>query len=434
MDEQHEAPIGDTHGLPVAPDAASLRAGGADYLTRLFRAAGTLAPDNTVTRIASCEEWKGGATGRKLLLSLEYARDEGAPPADLFVKFSRNLDDPIRDRLRTHMDSEISFANLSRTPGFPIRVPACVYADYDRESGTGMLVTERIAYGQGEIEPHHPKCRDYEVDNPAAHYRALVRALARLAGEHKAGRLPVAVAERFVFDSGRALTQNRIPNLADHFRDRIARLAAFAADYPQFLPDRLRAADFLARLEPEAMLIAAHEDALRRFLYAKPDFIALCHWNGNIDNAWFWRQPDGELACGLLDWGSVGQMPISAALAGCLSGSETILWDDDRLGEMVGLFVTEFACGGPTLDPHEVLLHLKLHMLTITAAPMLGAPGWVLKEFPDADMLESRLDPRFAANEPARVQLQVMTNILHLWSNNDVPALIDRALAASMGG
>ena len=29
--------------------------------------------------------------------------------------------------------------------------------------------------------------------------------------------------------------------------------------------------------------------------------IALCHWNANIDNAWFWREPDGALRCGLID-------------------------------------------------------------------------------------------------------------------------------------
>ena len=44
----------------------------------------------------------------------------------------------------------------------------------------------------------------------------------------------------------------------------------------------------LARLERDAARFLRHEAEVRRFLHADPRFVALSHWNTNIDNAWFW--------------------------------------------------------------------------------------------------------------------------------------------------
>ena len=72
-----------------------------------------------------------------------YGSSTTSPSArhtDLFVKFSRDFDNPIRDRGKTQMESEVRFASLSREPGFPITVPATQFADYHRETGTGLLI------------------------------------------------------------------------------------------------------------------------------------------------------------------------------------------------------------------------------------------------------------------------------------------------------
>ena len=81
-----------------------------------------------------------------------------------------------------------------------------------------------------------------------------------------------------------------------------------------------------------------HEVAIRQYLHSQPDFIALCHWNANIDNAWFWRNAQGELECGLMDWGRVGQMNVALAIFGALSGAEIELWNE-HLTELLTLFV-----------------------------------------------------------------------------------------------
>ena len=67
------------------------------------------------------------------------------------------------------------------------------------------------------------------------------------------------------------------------------------------------------------------------------DYVALCHWNANIDNAWFWRDTGG-LHCGLMDWGCVSQMNLGMAIWGAMSGAETALWDE-HFDELLDVFV-----------------------------------------------------------------------------------------------
>ena len=87
------------------------------------------------------------------------------------------------------MESEIRFGALSSRADFPIVVPTAMFADYHRESGTGVLITERIPFGADGIEPQYEKCMDYEMPDQLGHYRALLTAVATLAGTQKAGRL-----------------------------------------------------------------------------------------------------------------------------------------------------------------------------------------------------------------------------------------------------
>jgi hypothetical protein len=412
---------GDMLGLPIPADADTLRRDGAALLTRAFHAFGALGADNRVTAITRAEEWHGGGTGSKLLLSVAYAEAGAGLPTELFVKFSRNFDDPIRDGTRHHMEPEVRLAALSRVPGFPIAVPTCVYADFHRESGTGILVTERIPYGANGIEPHYPKCLDQRLPDPIGHYRALVTATARLAGAHKAGRLPADVAAQFPFDREKALAADRLPDPA-RLRRKIGRLAQFAGDHPGLLPAELRAPDFLTRFTDEALEFQRREAAIKRFLHADPALIALCHWNANIDNAWFWRDAQGALACGLMDWGSVGQMSLAMTLWGCLSGAETAMWDA-HLDDLLALFAREFAgAGGPPLDLATLERHLLLYTAMMGLAYLMDAPARIARELPNLAGIEDRLDPRFTANETARVQLLMMTNVLNLWRRRDIAA------------
>lgn len=415
--------------MQIPAHSGDLRLGGESFLTEAFRSSGALAPDNRIARITQFEEWLGGSTGRKLLLSVAYERPAPGLYTELFVKFSRDFDNEIRDRSKRQMQSEVRFASMSRLQGFPITVPACLFADYHEESGTGILITQRIAFETGAIERHYEKCLDYEMPQPLQHYQALLRTIARLAGTHKAGHLPDDAARQFPFDADKLNVSERAPYNATQLRNRVARFSDFAASFPQLLPPDIVSPAFIAQLASEVTRFPEHERAIKQFLHSKPELIALCHWNANIDNAWFWRNAGGELECGLLDWGHVSQMNVAMALWGSLSAAEIELWDD-HLEELLALFAAEFRhCGSPALDVDELKLHMWLYIALMGLAWLLDVPALVQSQIPALAEVKSRFDPRLKTNEAARVRLQMMSTFLHLWKTHDFAGVLDRFLA-----
>lgn len=112
--------IGDHYGLPIPADPAAMLSGGAPFLTSAFRASGVLR-ENGVARISEFREISGGSTGRKVVLSVVYDRPAADLHSDLFVKFSRDLDNPVRDRGKTQMESEVRFALVGACGAIPHR-------------------------------------------------------------------------------------------------------------------------------------------------------------------------------------------------------------------------------------------------------------------------------------------------------------------------
>ena len=387
---------------------------------------GTLAPENRVATITHCEAFQAGGTGSKALLSVSYEQPSGKLPENLFVKFSRNFDDPAMDAPRFQMAPEIRLAALARLPGFPVAVPDCMFADFEAASGTGLLITRRIPFGQDGIERQYAKCMDHAMPSPLEHYRTLVATLARLAGSHRGGRLPAAMAAAFPFDRQAALVADRLPYSDEQRRNRVARFADFAAELPQLLPEEIRSEAFIARFAAGFDRFQAREDEIRSFLLGQPDFIALCHWNANSDNAWYWRDDAGNLHCGLLDWGNVGQLHLAMALWGCLSSAESWLWRD-HLDELLALFVAGYAAaGGPALDPGELRVHMLLTVVQMGLRWLMDAPPRIRREVPDLAKATGPMDPRLLASETARVQLRMLTNVLMFWHRDDASGVIER--------
>ncbi len=420
---------GDTLGLQLPAHGAALLHAGTTFLTDAFRTTGALPAGNRVARITRFEECPGGSTGRKFFLSVDYEKPDPALHTELFVKFSRDFDDEIRDRGRDQLEPEVRLALLSRSPGFPIAVPACYFADYHRDSGTGVLITQRIPFGRDGLEPIHQKCLDYELPEPLQHYRALIRALARLAGTHKAGKLPASVEQEFAFDAEKADAGLTLRYNAEQLLRRVERLAEFAGEYPRLLPDNIRSPAFLRQLTDELPRFVEHEAAIKRFLRSRDEFIALIHWNANIDNGWFWRNAQDELECGLLDWGGVGQMNVALALWGALSGAETELWDE-HLDELLTLFVDEFRqCGGPALDEALLKQQLLLYVAMMGISWLLDGPARIRAQLPERAPDLTRFDAPVRDSEIVRTVLQMMINVLNLWQRHGFGKQLDRALA-----
>ena len=412
---------GDHLGFDIPAHADALRDGGPTFLTEAFRATGALASDNTVTAITELQEFRGGSTGRKAKLSVEY--EHLGPSTDLFVKFSRDFDEPERDRGRSQMEYEVRFALLSRTPEFPIAVPDCMFADYHAESGTGLLVTNRITYDDNGIEPHYDKSMDYAMPDPVAHYRALMGVLGRLAGSHKGGGLPAELVGHFPVDMESLSVGERVPHTAEQLQRRVDRLADLVTAQPGLLPPNVCTPEFISRLRREVVAIRHREQAIWRWLAHDSDYVALCHWNANVDNAWFWRRADGRLDCGLMDWGCVGQMNVAMALWGAMCSAETDMWDT-HLEALLDVFIAAFrSSGGPALDRAVVKRHLMLYVAVMGVAWLLDVPAYLLRllQGPVAD----RFDPKIVDDEQARSRLLMMTNFLNLWETNDVAGTLD---------
>lgn len=407
---------GDHTGLSFPARADSLRQGGTSFLTRAFHTFGVLSDGNDVVRIARFEEVSGGSTGRKAVLDVEYARSGPDLPQQLFVKFSRDFDDPVRDVGRTQMESEVRFAALSRAPGFPIAVPATQFADYHSPSGTGMMISQRIPFGSNGFEPQHHKCLDYEMHDQVAHYRALLTAVARLAGTHRAGVLPEHLVAQFPVDLQAATVGERVAFTAEQLDRRLARLADFTQAHPGLFGANVRSRQFATRMAAEAHELLRREDSVWQHLRDAHDYIALCHWNANVDNAWFWT--DGDLQCGLMDWGCVSQMNVAMAIWGSLSGAETELWDAHLDGLLV-MFCDEVSgSGGPTLDAAMLRRQLVLYATLMGVTWLLDVPALLRKRIPDISSQTTRTDPRIKHDEGVRAPLQMLTNVLNLWETH----------------
>jgi hypothetical protein len=420
---------GEQFGLAIPADPDALRGGGARFLTDAFRASGVLADGNAVTGLTEFREVAGGSTGRKAVLSVEYDRPQPGLHTDLFVKFSRYLDNPVRDVGKTQMEPEVRFAALSRAPGFPIAVPAVQFADYDRETGTGILISERIAFGHNGIERQYHKCLDYDMPDPVGHYRALLTALGCLAGTYGSGRLSEPLAARFPLDVRAATVGDRAPLGAEKLHRRVTQLAGFIETHPGLLPARVGSPEFLARLRDEVPRVARHEHTILAQLADDTDYVALCHWNANVDNAWFWRDRGGVLSCGLLDWGCVGQMNMGMAIWGAMSGAETDMWNW-HFDELLRLFAGEVErCGGPRLDPDRLRRHTLLYAAAMGVAWLLDVPALIRARF-GAAAPASRMDPRIRYDEGVRAPLQMLANLLSLWERHHVGDLLDAALCS----
>ena len=420
-----------TLAIPAHPDA--LRTAGPAFLTAAFYSFGAIATDNRVTEIVRIEPCRGGSTGTKLFLTVAYARADAGLNAELFVKFSRNFDDALRDRQKHEMESEVRFAALSREPGFPIEVPRAYFADYHHASGTGLLITEVIGFGRGDIEPQHIKCMDHLLDDPLAYYRTIIDALAQIAAAHKSGALMSAIERLFPYDHAAAVAGDPIRWSEAELDGWLDRFAAFAAACPQLMPEAIRSPAFWSRLRADAPRFLKHEAAIKRFLQQDPVLIALCHWNGNIDNAWFHRDPGGALHCGLMDWGRVGQINLAFALWGCLSAAPHAMVEQ-HFDALLSRFVAAVAQhGGPVLDIDRLRLCFDMYVATMGLAWLVEAPMRILHYLPDAAQMTGPLDPRLLAIDPARGQLHASTQFLALWQRHDFAAGLDRVLDDAAG-
>jgi hypothetical protein len=250
--------------------------------------------------------------------------------------------------------------------------------------------------------------------------------MASLAGSHKAGKLGADIACDFPFESERIDVGSRIPYTPEQLQEKLTKLRSFAAEQPQLLPQELRTTSFLDRFCDGARLVLECEATARSFLNGNPDYIALCHWNMNLDNAWFWTDDGGHLQAGLLDWGSVGQMNVAQAFFGMTCSAETDFLNSHRR-ELMALFVEQYRLhGGPVVELDELELMYKVSVAVLGIAWILDAPSIVERQIPNLAGIRDRYDPRLSGDFLARAQLQILTVFLNEWAVCDITGALGR--------
>lgn len=420
---------GDLFKLDIPADGSALISGGGEFLTKAFHAFGVLPANNKVSRMIRAEEFFGGGTGSKLVLTVEYEAPAPDLPNKLFVKFSRNFDDELCDSARFMMISEVNVAVLSRDPDFPVAVAKCLFADVELQSATGLIITEQIEYGANGLEALYPKCMDYAVPEPLEHYKTIIKTLARLAGTHKRGALPASFDEKFPYDPKQSSAFLAIRATAEKLIDRANRMFDFAERYPQLFPESLQIKSpqfkkLRQQFISDIPVLVAAEAKIKKVITGNPDFFAFCHWNANIDNCWFWRDEAGTLQCGLMDWAMAGQLSVAQAVLGAISGAEQSIWND-HLEEILTVFIEEYAAhGGPRLAIDELRLHILLIQAVSAVSYSMSAPLAVTREITDLDKVKSYRDECFQQHENARIQLHMMTRLLNVWQTRGIGELI----------
>ena len=259
---------GDLLGFDLPAHPQALKAGGPDFLTRAFRATGALGEDNKVTAITRLDEWVVDGSNTKAMLSVPTNVTRLACRGS-FREVLAQFHDRVRDQGKYLMAPEVRLAQLSRDPAFPVAVPTCLYADYHTESATGIIITARIPYGQGAVEPHYPKCMDHILPEPLAHYRALISNLARLSGAHKSGRLGDAVERNFPRDANAQLMSHMRLDPTQHMV-RVRRVAEFIMQYPHLVPPRMPIAFFSTRFVPPPRWSSRSRTPLSASLFRGP--------------------------------------------------------------------------------------------------------------------------------------------------------------------
>lgn len=408
-------PTGDNFGLRIPADPEALLDGGRDFLTTAFRAAGALGADNRVVAVVESSECFDGGSGKKLFLTVAYEHQDPGLPTRLFVKFSRHFENQLWDSARHMMISEVDFALLSRTPDFPVRVPRCLFADVEAASATGLLVTERIPYGEGGVEPFHVKYMDYLLDDPVEHYRAILGGLGRLSGAHRAGKLPAAFDERFPYDHEQETATLGVHPPQEVLVQRANRMFDFLQRYPHLFPEHLSDPALRGEFIGYIGDVLAASSRIRDILLRRyREHVAFGHWNANIDNCWFERDAQGRLQCGFIDWANCAQMHVARTIGGALNGAESWVWAA-HLDELLGVFIDEFADqGAPRPDPEELRRHILLSSASSFGLSM-AAPVAIAREIADIDALSGPRDEVFRDLYTPRVMLHLMTSMLENW-------------------
>jgi hypothetical protein len=417
---------GDHYGLEFPISVPMLEDFGPAFLTRAFRASGAIAADNEVTAIVALQPISVQGASERALLTVDYARDEPGLHKQLFVKFPP-LEPNFKFGLIRMGYGEVAMQRLSGSDGFPVKTAKYYFGDHCAKTTNFILITERIPFGVAPVSPALRKGYDHMIAGVEGHYELLVRALARLVGAHKRGAMPPEVDGIFPY-AGAARDFEPIDDAAG----KIDRLIEFISQTaPHLFIAEASDPAFMARWREDLLYGLEHKDVVIAYLHGDADYTGICHPNLNVDNAWYWREPSGDLQIGLLDWGGAGHMSVAQALSGMLMMPEPEKYQ--RLVDFVlSTFREELAAQcGVTLDAEELRLQFKASTFSTAICTIVEFFGDVFAvHTPEAyASMKDRFDPRLLDSGLIAAIIWV-DNILREWTDDLTPGDACREIVA----
>jgi len=326
---------------------------GAPWLTKALHAAGTLPLDNRVASLKlhvlstdACESESMGGQGMKGWLEVVYDRPHPMLHTELFCKLPFPYK-PENERMRNSYhampdESEILFNRLCG-PLAPFKLPKYYFGEFCYETTNYILISEMLKYkklswAKGgkdmkmepyEIQPPITKFKDYELPLDAyEQYATCTKSQGRFVAEFAGGgfgRKEVAYAlwskntVSFMDGIGRegfsefcrqgGLQGAAAQGMQEMNDSSVSQASGMGALLVQFVLNAPRLFEgvatrrFFEKWWREAMEVAYYSAEINVFHAVEPDLLSMCHCNLAPDNAWYWRNAEGQLENGFLDFG-----------------------------------------------------------------------------------------------------------------------------------
>jgi hypothetical protein len=437
--EQKSSP-GIIYGLVFPFTESQLMDFGPQWLTTAFQASGVLDKTNQVVEVIreNVIKLSSGGNCAKFFFQVRYAKPEPHLHTQLFAKVPYPMAPHLReDRITssvTNQPNDFYEINASRLleAKFPMKTPKYYFGDISSETSNFILIQERVNFAEikgrrkikgrldnNEIEGPYEKYTDFQLRGPPRdYYVLLMRQTGKMAGMYKTGRFGGRdfIKANFRFPPGGALdpqafgfNPHGVSGLApQEYTPKLDTAQRYFGESAKSLfPKYTNKQSFGNRLFSTMMTYNAYAAEIEYYLNTDPDYTALGHMNLSVDNAYFWRDDNGELDCGILDLGGFGVAPVAAKLYKILNCAD---FDDLQvnLDSYLGEFITAYEeSGGPKLDPAKLRLHLFLAMYA-DMSHLIGTIPNLLEMCPARDLrtVKDFHDPRVADNVDGKSTLR----------------------------
>mmetsp|Transcript_86904 Transcript_86904/g.202307 ORF Transcript_86904/g.202307 Transcript_86904/m.202307 type:complete len:353 (-) Transcript_86904:67-1125(-) len=333
----------------------------------------------------------------------------------------------------TSAGPELDFARIL-SAGAPMRCPKYYFGDICLKTGTCILITEKLDlppadanFGPYELEPVPYKSVDYLLDKPFWYYDAMTRNIARLAAWGKSGKFGKDIMQIFPPPQ----------HPAAYFMGTKKRVEMFLwflnENAPVLVPPEIRDAEFIETMLSLLPEVERCQKEILDFLFADPNYCGFTHQNMNTDNAIFWRDDEGNLQSGFIDWGRFKQDNFARGLSNgymCTDLAELMQHKDEHLiRSYIGEYIAE---GGPHLEfdvfwEHYMLSWLLLGLSAVDLPRQIFMCGSKHVTPEGWGSIKHYKDPRiFRMPNYNNGMVAIVRNFAHYWKLKELPRFWNR--------